>query len=211
MGRRMRSVILVLLALAAGTVLAGMQEDEILSRYEEMVFRPNDSTLCIITSLGDTVSFVDNQLDESYDPYEEFILVSYFTDQNYWVVLVGRWEWHGWILINGDNGNEYSAISIPLLSPDGTRFLCMMDDVEAGFIDNGIEIWRIEEDTLVLEFSDLSVPWGPVHPEWVSDSRIEFQKMYYDRELREWVYPPGSIELDARGSWIPDDPSDWEL
>jgi hypothetical protein len=80
----------------------------------------------------------------------------------------------------------------------------------AGFVDNGIQVWRLDRDSLVLEFQDLEVEWGPVSAEWESDSLIVFEKLTYDWDLYEPSTRPGWLELSGDGIWMPDDEADWE-
>jgi len=69
----------------------------------------------------------------------------------------------------------------------------------------------VDDDGLVLDFEDVSVPWGPVNAAWVDDSTVVFDKMYYDTENWEMLTRPGRLELSPQGEWLPDDPADWNL
>lgn len=112
-------------------------------------------------------------------------------------------------MINGENGRVNTVISIPIPSPDGNRLVCANADIEACYNDNGIEVWRIDPDSLALEFQDFNVPWGPVNTDWKNDSTIIFEKFTYDAN-REVVTRPGRLELSNDGTWVPDDTVDWD-
>ena len=192
------------------TASAWMSEESIFTNFGEMAFRPDSMTLCIVTTGGDTIVFADTPYSVRTDEFYAYSVISYLPEQNYWVIQIDGYEWQEWLLVNGENGREYITISEPTPSPDGARLLCAKGDQVACFIDNGIQIWRIDADSLILEFNDLDVRWEPQKQEWISDSVIVFDKMYYDWRTYELKYFPGRLELFSDSVWIPDDPASWE-
>ncbi len=185
-------------------------EESLLGNYSEMIFRPDSLTLCIVTAEGDTLVFADNPFAENSDVFNVYRESAYFPHQNYWVIYVVEYEWEEWLLVNGVNGRIDTTISEPMPSPDGSRFLCAHKDLEAGFSENGIQIWRIDTDSLVLEFSDLHLFWGPRQWNWLGDSVIVFEKTFYDWRSHSPKILPGRLELSSDGVWIPEDPESWE-
>ena len=180
-------------------------------------FRPDSTTLCIITAMGDTLFFSDGSASADVEDYfdrlsmsDSYSLVSHLPEQNCWVIEHSGYEWVGWLLVNGENGRICTAISTPSPSPDGTRLLCAMEDIMAGFIDNGIQVWRFDEDSLALEFQDTSVPWGPANVTWENDSNVVFEKLEFNSETGSFTTRPGRLVLSREGTWMPDDPADWE-
>jgi hypothetical protein len=186
-----------------------MWEEDILSRNSDCAFRPDSTILCIVSLQGDTVVFKDSGEFQSPEEFFRYRLIDYLKDQNYWVVEAGGYEWIEWHLVNGKNGAVDVTIAAPVPSPDGSRFLCVKEDIEACFIYNGIQVWRLSPGGLVLEFEDVDVPWGPVDAMWQDDSTITFQKHSYDWDTYDELMRPGSLRLSAEGEWIPDDPEDW--
>jgi hypothetical protein len=205
----MRTICLVLCA-AAACVYASMLEETILENYGDLIFRPDSTTLCIVTDAGDTVIFRNSEDVESALDYADYRAVDYNRDLNYWVVEMGGYEWIEWRVVDGETGAVDTTISIPVPSPDGSWLLCFKEDITAGFLLNGIQIWGRGPDGLVLEFEDVDVPWGPVEARWQDDSTVVFQKMTYDYDTWEMQTRPGSLTLSADGVWSPDDPLDWD-
>jgi len=204
-------IVAILLSSIVMTASAWMSEETIFTHYGEMVFRPDSTTLCIITTCGDTLSFVDIPYSETYGDYNVYTVISYFPEQNYWVLHIHGFEGIDWLLVNGNNGREDLTISEPTLSPGGTRFLCVSADLEVGeYYANGIQIWRIDEDSLALEFEDLDMPWEPHIVEWITDSVIVLNKEYWDWSTHEVEIQPGQLELSSDGTWVPDDPVSWD-
>jgi hypothetical protein len=190
------------------TAAAGMSEVTLLDLYGDMAFRPDSSTLCIITAQGDTLVFSDDTDPEYLEGLVEYTLLSYLQEQNYWVVESMCYEWVEYLLINCNNGFIAYALSSPDPSPDGTRFYCSIDYL--GLMENGIQIWRVDPDSLALEFEDLALPWAPINAVWEGDSAIVFEKLSYDSDAGDYITRPGRLELVSDGTWRPDDPADWE-
>ncbi len=189
---------------------AWMSEETIFSKYGDMVFRPDSTTLCIITFRGDTLVFEDSWEDITCaEDFTRYRVIDYLEDMELWVLEADGYEWVDWRLVNGVTGAVDTAISAPLPSPDNTRLLCCKEDLTAGFIPNGVQIWRAGPEGLVLEFQDVSVPWGPTEAGWEDDSTVTLVKMSFDWDSGEYSYEPGRLELGRDGSWVPDDPDDW--
>ncbi|MCD4700227.1 MAG: hypothetical protein K8S24_00070 [Candidatus Aegiribacteria sp.] len=205
-------IIAALISSIVMTTSAWMSEEAILTRYSDMIFRPDSMTLCIVTTGGDTLVFADTPYSSRTDEFNVCVysVISYLPEQNYWAVQIDGYEWQGWLIINGESGRINEAISEPWPDPGGTRLFCSMGDKIACYIENGIQIWRIDTDTLALEFEDLDVGWEPNAAEWISDSIIVFEKIYYDWRTNELTILPGRLELISDGNWTPEDPVSWE-
>jgi len=197
-------------ALLALAVMGADSELRILERYGDRAFRPDPAKLCIITPDGDTVVFQNNSGIKFPEQYADWTLVDYLPAQDCWVVEMAGYEWMEWQLVSGSTGESHRAVSRPLPSPGGSRLLCHKEDITACFIENGIQVWRVDPGGLVLEFEDVEVPWGPIDAYWEDDSTIVFQKMTYDYDTWEMLTRPGRLALSSDGRWMPDDPADWE-
>ena len=199
-------LLIVLSAFASAVML----EHTILDHYGDMISRPDSTTLLIFTTQGDTVVFKDSDDIQYALDFARYRAVDYNRELNYWVVEMGGYEWMEWRVVNGATGVVDTTISVPVPSPDGSRLLCYKEDITACFLYNGIQVWRIDPEGLILEFEDVDVPWGPVEARWQDDSTIVFGKMTYDYDTWEMQTEPGSLTLSPDGQWLPDDPADWE-
>lgn len=205
----MRSLLALTILAAASYGL--MSEEALLEINGDRVFRPEPGVLCIIAGSGDTLVFADSGNDIEYaEELSTYRLVDYLPGQEFWVLEVYGYEWVDWRLVNAATGAVDTTISTPVPSPDGKRLFCHMEDISAGFIPNGIQVWRVDPDGLTLEFEDVTVPWGPINGSWDGDSTIVFEKMYYDPETWDVLTRPGRLELNSEGTWVPDDPEDWK-
>ncbi len=205
----MMNLLAGLLCTIAVVAAAQGPEDSILAMYGDRVSRPGAGTLCIVTDQGDTLTFRDLTAVEDGENYCVHELREFLRDQNIWVIVKGCYEWTETLLVDGSDGSQTVVVSTPVPSPDGTRLLCSNEDIIAGFDDNGIQVWRADRDSLVLEFEDLDVPWGPAGARWENDSLIVFLKRTFDREQDLYNARPGWLELSGDGTWLTDDPADW--
>lgn len=187
----------------------GMSESELLDLYADRVFRSDDSSLCIVLSSGDTVTFTDDRKPVYPEDYNALFLVDRLPELNLWVLERNFFEYSHWILVNGADGSFEQAIAAPLPSPDGTWLLCANEDIMAGFTDNGIQVWKLSMDGFVLEFEDISLRWGPRDAMWEDESSIVFKKYEFDADTYGFTTSPGKLLL-LDGVWTPDDPGDWE-
>ena len=176
-------------------------EEQLITSSDARAFRPDSSTLCILTAEGDTVTFSDSPEIEDISFFSMYTLVARLQEQDYWIVQLSGHEWAEYLLVSGRNGSYSRAISVPVASPDGSRLLCAYRDIIACFVDNGIQIWRIDPDSLALEYSALDANWGPSGAEWVDDSAIVFDRITVDWETWETHVNIGQIVMTESGCW----------
>ncbi len=178
-------------------------EDVLIMNSGGKAFRPDSVTLSIVSETGDTLTFRNPVFIDDYAHTCYNRLVGYFPEVAYWVVELTGYEWSEWQLINGVTGIAQSAISAPVLSPDGKRFLCSYRDVIAAFNYNGIQIWRIEQDSLIPEFEilDEMCLWGPADVRWESDTSITFNMLNVNWDYFKAASRPGRLELSGEGTW----------
>ncbi|MEA3266361.1 MAG: hypothetical protein U9P42_05390 [Candidatus Fermentibacteria bacterium] len=185
-----------------------ISEDSLLSEYSTMFFRPDPESLCFILSSGDTLC-INNESSSDYDVHT---LCGYLPDENYFTVEKFGFGFAYFLLINGNSGHRTLAISPPVPSPDGNRLLCAWSSPRTiGFNENGIQIFRIEGDSLVMEFSGTDPNWYPGSVRWLSDTAVAYTKQLLlpsefpsDSTLEE-----STIGLDAASNWILKNPEHW--
>lgn len=183
---------------------AESSEGRLLLESGGRAFRPDSGRLCLITALGDTVCFDDSVGDSYSETLGIHTLVWHLQEPEYWVVERQGWEWASWLLVSAFDGSTHRAVSIPAVSPDGSRLLCAYRDIVAAFDDNGIEIWRVGGEGLVQEFLVLDEEWGPANVLWVTDSLISFDAVTLDWINWLPVVTSGVIRLNRDGTWTMD-------
>ncbi|MCK5115553.1 MAG: hypothetical protein KAR44_03070 [Candidatus Aegiribacteria sp.] len=184
-------------------------EEELLQQSFPGAFRTDSVTLSIVTALGDTLVFTDTVFIDGICYFCSNKLKAFFPEHDYWVVEQNGYEWTDWLLINGSSGRIQRAFSEPVLSPDSRRFLCAYRDLRLGSTLNGIQIWRIEQDSLIPEFSGSDVYWGPSEVEWETDSTVTFQMLDVDWDTWDVKVSTGRLKLSIEGCWTPENPVNW--
>ena len=196
----------------AGNALADFQEreeQELFQHSEERAFRTDSVTLNIVTTRGDSLEFSDITVEDGMCYSCINTLVDYIQEHDLWIVKRIGHEWSDWLIINGSTGSSQRVISAPVLSPDGSRLLCAYRDIVACYNFNGVQIWRVDPDSLVLEFEDTDIGWGPANARWRGDSLVELDIIWVDWD--EWVgtSAPVAVRLLSNGRWVPYDAEVW--
>ena len=184
-------------------------ESELLDTHPD-AFRADERTLMIVTAEGDTLTFRDREDPPHGLQSAMYRLVDHLPELNFWTVKVMGYEFIDWQTVNGETGEITTTIGPGIPSPDGTRLLCMNEDIHAGFNPNGIQIWAIQPDgSLELEFEDTSVPWGPRNGRWVNDTTISFIMLSYDYDTYEYTGKKSKLML-IDGMWTPPSWEEWD-
>ncbi len=76
-------------------------EEQLMARSDARVFRPDSNTLCILTSEGDTVTFINSSEIEELSYFSMYSLVAWLSEQDYWVVQLSGHEWTEYLLVSG--------------------------------------------------------------------------------------------------------------
>lgn len=147
----------------------------------------NGDTLAVRLGRSRLKTFVDKDLeDESgvWYTYREFI-----PEIGYHLVHAHLYEGTGYLLVSHRTGDMVRIQAPPIFSPDGNRFATASEDLESRYNPNEIQIWRIGENAIVLEWSlepagnpVVIAPgaWGPKNLRWISPTEIRVQKVTFD-------------------------------
>jgi len=104
----------------------------------------------------------------------------------YHVVEVHYYEGGTYLLVNGRSGKKTFSNGLPVVSPDNRRVAAGNVDLEAEFSPTTVQVWRLEGDSLTLEWehnflasgaaSDST--WGPGDVRWQTRTEIVLTKEY---------------------------------
>lgn len=112
--------------------------------------------------------------------------------QHFFVVKQVGFEWWSMLLVNMKDGRQHQVDNLPVFSPDGERFVTANLDVQAGFVSNRLQIFKMVDGMGTLEWELEPSDWGPKNAVWESPTRIKFSKT--DREDKE---TPAAVEFNA--------------
>jgi hypothetical protein len=161
------------------TRLPDAQVEEILLKEVEGATREG-TTLRLRTTAG-MVTFEDRV--EVGEGSAKYFLVG-FRDSNgpFNFIRVIGYESHGFVLVNKKPGQVINLYGFPIFSPDGSRFVDVSLDLDAGYVPNLIHIYKLEDSKYALEWKYMFEGMkGPSDPVWLNDSAIVFFEVTFTR------------------------------
>lgn len=94
----------------------------------------------------------------------------------YHVIAVQYWEGDAYLLVDERNGRRHFIDDVPVIAPDRRRLVTASDGGEAGYVPTRVEVWRVEPDTLVKEWSYAPKGcWVLSEPRWQGEDTIVFE------------------------------------
>ncbi len=188
---------------ACGRAIEGYQ----IRRAPRSVSR-NGDTLAVRLGRSRLKTFVDRNLEHesgvSYT-YREFI-----PEIGYHLVHAHLYEGTGYLLVSHRTGDMVRIQAPPIFSPDGNRFATASEDLESRYNPNEIQIWRIGENAIVLEWSlepagnpVVMTPdaWGPKNLRWISPAEIHVQKVTFNPDTFTRTEGEDVVIRLVRGRW----------
>jgi len=145
-------------------------ETKNLQKDSDRVQRTGD-TLTIKTKAKD-VHIVNN--DNDTDEYAQYTYMGYIDAADQFLVFGGFYEWHNYLLIDGQTGDETVLWGKPAVSPDGKYIVNGNSDLVAQFTDNGMQLFTATHKPKVVGERSLKA-WGPEEIKW-ADNKTLFVK-----------------------------------
>lgn len=108
-----------------------------------------------------------------------------------------HWEWTTDRYVNLKTGVETLFWDNPTLSPNKQKLLAYSCDLEAGFMENGIQLYRIDSDTIQQVFEKELEDWGPAEMKWDSDTSLVVKRLRVDAEM--------NVSYDYLRLYLPED------
>ena len=168
----------------------------------------NGDTLNVRLGRSRLKTFVDKDLEHessvSYT-YREFI-----PEIEHHLVHAHLYEGTGYLLVSHRTGDMLRIHAPPIFSPDGNRFATASEDLESRYNPNEIQIWRIGESAIVLEWSLAPAEnpvviapgaWGPKNLRWISPTEIRVQKVTVDPDTFTRTEGEDVVIRLVRGRW----------
>lgn len=141
-------------------------ENAQIKKYSASVKR-NGPILSLSAEKGSPIVFNDTE-----DTFYSF--VDYFQSIGYYVVLTHSFESYNYKLVNAKTKKSFSVNGLPVLSPDNKRIAAASLDLEAGYMPNSFQIWKVDGDRLAMEYSIEPKEWGPSKPVWLTSTSLKF-------------------------------------
>lgn len=177
-------------------------------RRTPQLFTRTGDTLAVHLAGRQRATFVNKDLEHengvSYT-YREFI-----PEIEQHLVHAHLYEGTGYLLVSHRTGDMVRIQAPPIFSPDGNRFATASEDLESRYNPNEIQIWRIGESAIVLEWSlepagnpVVIAPgaWGPKNLRWISPTEIRVQKVTFDPATFTRTEGEDVVLRLVRGRW----------
>jgi hypothetical protein len=168
---------------------AGEIEAVLLKKFPNIT---RDGGVLTIKTDGSTIA-LKNRPDAGEGTVLYFFVgfVHIHADRTDYVIKVGLWEGRYYMLINGLTGETIDMCGQPIISPDRRRCVAMCLDLEAGYMTNSIQIFRIERDGYELEWEyTFDESEGPSDAVWLD----EFGVVFFGNRSRRAIDKPDIYE-----------------
>ncbi len=110
-------------------------------------------------------------------------------------------EGNTWHLVDLDRGIITEIFGYPLFSPNGTKFVCASEDLDAGWSVNAFDVYQITPQGIMRVFQAMSPgagTWAGRDVHWIDDQRIGFQRAEWrDNHIGE---DPAILQF-SEGMW----------
>ncbi|MXN91386.1 hypothetical protein GR160_09105 [Flavobacterium sp. Sd200] len=138
-----------------------------LERDSEIVKRIGDTLL--FKTAAKEVTLINNNSDT--DEYARYTYYGYREDMDQFVVFGGFYEWHNYILVDAQTGDQTILWGQPEVSPNGKLIVSGNSDLTAQFTDNGLQLYQSTHAPKVLGEKILQ-SWGPEKIKWYDNNTL---------------------------------------
>jgi hypothetical protein len=111
-----------------------------------------------------------------------------FTDFDFYSVRVQWGEGNGYKLISALNGEETNLFGRPYFSKNGQYVISVNVDIEAGYSENGFQLFKNNKGKLVKVFSYTPNGWGPFSIKWTDQNTLIMKNETVEFENGEMKY-----------------------
>lgn len=147
-----------------------------IEKFKEKVKRDGD-TLLLKNKSGSYISVKDSSGCKSYSTCFSLEFLDYFEDIGFFLVQSYYSEGGEFTMVSESDGKEYYIHEHPMFSPDRKHLITVPDDSDTGYNENGVFIWRIQDNKLMPEFSYEPTEYSQYRfVRWKSNKYIELKK-----------------------------------
>ncbi|WP_343668593.1 hypothetical protein [Chitinophaga sp.] len=159
-----------------------------LTREAAKVQRQGDSLLFTLKN-GKTAVLANSKNPAIDEDYAVYYYAGYQEDLQQHLAFGSYYESSDYLLVNPSNGKQTHLWGIPYLSPDKQFVICPSFDLEAGFNNNGFELYSYENGNVkLLGETDLQ-HWGPGQIKWVDAHTLEAEYQTMDTAMNIHTKP----------------------
>lgn len=165
-----------------------------IENFKEKVRREGD-TLFLKASSGSDISLKNSPGCKNYETCLYYEFADYFKEVGFYVVHTILWEGGGVMMVSESDGKQYYVYDLPMLSPDNKHIVTAPHDIETGYEENGVYIWRIDGNKLIPKFSHNPMEYAEYEfVRWKNNKSIE---------LRKWLHSSKKLCFETRYMIVP--------
>jgi hypothetical protein len=146
--------------------------------------------LIITADNGKTVVLTDKADDEKDgDSYSEYTYTGYLSDIKEYGIFATYYESMDFLLVNQVSSETIHTWGPPIISPDKKYFICSSYDLEAGFIENGLQLYSYL-DGKITPVGEISLEkWGPGQIKWLDNKTLAAEYITLDSTMTKVIKP----------------------
>lgn len=154
---------------------------------DKQVKRIGDSLIFNLSN-GKELIIVDNPFDQESNNLDAALYTfnGSIGASNYWELNALGYEYHWYTIINKTNGEMRLTSGKPALSPNGKTLLCVNGDLDVQYTVNGLELFKVGQDSIELIGENELETWGPYAVKWLNNSEILITKGIMGNELNHY-------------------------
>lgn len=168
---------------------------------QDRQFVTKRNTSLIFNLLGGDLKTLKNNRSSDSNEYVDYTYLYYLKKMGYFVLRKNLHEGHEYLLVNDKTGAEISILGFPKASPNGHSLVAVSADLATDFNYNGIQIWRIGDNGLVLDWENEMTDMEPFLPKWYNNKTIQISLQKPAQERQEDEPAIAYIRLDENGEW----------
>lgn len=135
---------------------------------------------------------LDPMTDEVDNTFEH-----YFKEYGYYSVRTQWGEGNGYKLINDLTGEITNLFGRPYFSPNGQYIISVNADIEAGYSENGFQLYKNSNGELLHLGNYEPSSWGPMTAIWIDNNTIKTENVTTEIKdgLSDYLYFYGEIKI----------------
>jgi hypothetical protein len=132
-----------------------------------------------------------------------YTFIEYMKEYGYYLIARSYYEGGDYIMINEKTGKETAINSLPIVSPDKSRFAIATMGGEAGYIPDEIQVYRFSDTDIIVEYKCDKMDWGPSDIQWIGNNKLKVLKNVTDESGTYGVIPPIPVKLvRSANKWV---------
>ncbi|MFA0812937.1 hypothetical protein, partial [Microbulbifer epialgicus] len=169
----------------------------------KVVERKHPLSLTVTLRNGKTKIYLDSTKKVPSVERQTFTAIEQVAD-SYLLIYRQLWESSNYVLLSLKNGFEYPLAGYPLVSPNRQYMLTAAQDLDTGFNENLLELYRLTASDLTLIYRTKPEVWGPATINWETNSQVTFTKKQFNPDYGVTENNPLFLESKAQLKIEPD-------